>query len=75
MIHYTPLPLEIVFENWDRPMKRAREIVVDGITMEVEPLNEQEAKIVRIVSSDPEHFLNPALAPGQVVSFIPSVKK
>lgn len=75
MIHYTPLPLEDVFAGWDRSPKALRQIVVDGITMQVEPINEQEAKIVRIISSDPKHYLDPTLAPGQLISFTPTLKK
>lgn len=71
MIHYTPLPLEDVFDGWDRPRQEAQEVVVNGVTMVVEPVNMKEAKIVRIISSDPQDYLNPAFQPGKMVAFMP----
>lgn len=74
MIHYTPLPLESVFEGWDKPRSAAKEVVVKGVTMLVEPVNESEAKIVRVISSNPQDFLNPSFSPGKTISFFPSAK-
>lgn len=71
MIHYTPLPLEDVFAGWDRSSPEPQEIIVNGVTMQVEPLNVKEAKIVRIISSNPQDFLNPTYQPGKTISFIP----
>lgn len=71
MIHYTPLPLEAVFDGWEELTTAPQEISIDGITMLVEPLNEREAKIVRLISPDPAHFLNPAYEPGKTISFVP----
>lgn len=74
MIHYTPLPLESVFEGWDQPRSAAKEVVIKGVTMLVEPVNESEARIVRVISSNPHDFLNPAIAPGKTISFFPSTE-
>lgn len=74
MIHYTPLSLETVFDGWDKPRSAPTEVVVEGVTMLVEPVNEKEAKIVRIISSNPQDFLNPSFQPGKTISYLPSVK-
>ena len=74
MIHYTPLPLEDVFADWDQSRTAPKEIAVNGVTMLVEPVNEQEAKIVQIISSNPQDFLDPSMAPGNTISFVPSLK-
>lgn len=72
MIHYTPLPLEDVFAGWDQPGEAPQEVTVNGVTMLVEPVNMQEAKIVRIISANPQDYLNPSFQPGNTISFVPS---
>ena len=69
MIHYSPLPLESVFEGWDKPRSAPREIVYQGVHMLIEPLEEGEARIVRVISSNPDDFLNPLFQPGRTISF------
>lgn len=72
MIHYTPLPLDDVFAGWDEERPRPQEVTVDGVTMLVEPINSREAKIVRIISSNPEDFMKAKFQPGEKVAFFPS---
>lgn len=75
MIHYTPLPIESVFEGYDESQSALEEIVFQGVSMMVEPQeNGKQATIVRVISSNPQDYLNPDFAPGKVISFIPSVK-
>jgi hypothetical protein len=37
--------------------------------MLIEPLEEGEARIVRVISSNPDDFLNPLFQPGRTISF------
>lgn len=75
MIHYTLLPLESVFDGWDQLKSAPREVVIHGVTMLVEPVNESEARIVRLISSDPQDFLNPTFQPGMTITFGPVENK
>lgn len=72
MIHYSIIPLETVFENFEQMEKQQlQEITINGVTMVVEPLEGREAKIVRLISPNPQDYLNPQLAPGQKIIFHP----
>lgn len=75
MIHHTLLPMESVFDGWDQPRSAPREVVINGVTMLVEPVNESEARIVRLISSNPQDFLNPSLQPGMTIAFGPVESK
>jgi len=71
MTHYTVMPLDIVMDGIDKLESNQMEIVVGGIMMQVEPLNATQAKIVRIISCNPQDFMNPQLSPGRIVEFQP----
>lgn len=72
MILYSCMPEEIVFEGWDRELERPTEVTINGLLMEVQPVSPQEAKIVRLISPDPQQYLNPAYAPGQIIMYTPN---
>lgn len=72
MIHYTVLPLEAVMEGIDNEnFARTVEIVINGITMQIQPINPQQATIVRLISCNPQDYLNPQYAPGRLIEFQP----
>lgn len=72
MIHYTVLPLEAVLEGIDHEdFPRPIEIAVNGVAMEVQPINAQQATIVRLISCNPQDYLNPQYAPGRMIEFQP----
>ncbi|MFC7443110.1 YlzJ-like family protein [Laceyella putida] len=66
MIYYSVMPMELAFlDESQRPLE---EMVVDGVTMLVRKENEQEKIIVRLLSADPAHYLDPRFQPGQRVT-------
>ncbi|MHB1420632.1 MAG: YlzJ-like family protein [Bacillota bacterium] len=69
MILYTTLPEEVVLEGMEQ-QRNWVETEYEGITMQVEPLNFGEARVVRIYSTDPQDYLNPRYQPGSVISFM-----
>lgn len=78
MIHYTILPFDIIFEedNLDLGNKpKQRVIEMDGVSFVVEPSTESdtEFKIVQLISTDPNHFLNEQYQPGQMLALKPSI--
>lgn len=67
MILYTVVPPEELFDDDDEltvPIVAA----VNGTPALVTPLGEGKARIERLLSTDPDHFLDPALQPGVIVS-------
>lgn len=68
MILYTPLPLEQVLEGMDKKYNY-KEIDVEGVKLLIEPIDIDQGKIVRVISSNPQDFLKPNLSPGSIIKF------
>jgi precorrin-4 methylase len=72
MIIYSVMPMELVLEGMDQKEEiRYMDIMLNGIQMQVQPLNERQASIVRIISGDPQVYLNPDYYPGKLIEFQP----
>ena len=71
MILYTVYPVEEVLQELWEKSRDFREISVEGLRVVVEPISMTEAKIVRIISTDPQDYLNPLFAPGNILRFPP----
>jgi hypothetical protein len=68
MILYTPMPLELVLEGLEdnaTPLE-FQEIEYKGITMLVSP-EKQMYRIQRVISTDPQDYINPDLQPGNLI--------
>jgi ABC-type antimicrobial peptide transport system ATPase subunit len=68
MILYTLMPLEVVLDGFDKPCEY-KEVEVNGIKLLIEPLELNRAKIVRMISTDPQDYLNPDYSPGKIIQF------
>mgnify|MGYP000948418729 CR=1 FL=1 len=68
MLLYTPMPLELVMEGLDKE-RNYIELDYDGIKLLVEPLDMTSGKIVRIMSTNPQDYLNSSLSPGAVIRY------
>ncbi|HAV20614.1 MAG: YlzJ-like family protein [Bacillota bacterium] len=71
MILYTVLPIETVLEGLGQERKFV-DIQLKGLSLTVEPISMEEAVIVRVISTDPSHYLNPRLAPGRKIRLFQS---
>jgi hypothetical protein len=72
VIFYSVVPMEVVFEGMDQVEKQVlRELPMGEATMVVEQTGPYEGKMVRLISPNPQDYLNPAFAPGQVIRFRP----
>lgn len=67
MILYTVVPLEDVLEGIESEPAPSQELVLNGLQMEVEPLDNFQAKVVRVISSNPADYLHPEYQPGSIV--------
>jgi hypothetical protein len=63
MIHYSVMPLELVFEDREHQPKY-RETFVNGVHMLIEWTGPSEARIIRLLSPNPQDYLNPRYQPG-----------
>lgn len=64
---YTIIPYEEVFDEGDQILS-SREISVGGIFMQVQPGDNNSGQIARIISTDPQDYLNPNYQPGTMIS-------
>ncbi|WP_400163035.1 YlzJ-like family protein [Brevibacillus sp. TJ4] len=72
MILHTVMPLETVMANMEQVEKQElKEIAYGHMTMLIEQTGPFEGRIVRMISPDPQDYLNPDCAPGTIVRFLP----
>lgn len=68
MVLYTSMPLEIVLDGIDKKYEY-QEVQVNGIKLVIEPIGLNQGKIVRMISSNPQDFLNTNYSPGKIITF------
>jgi hypothetical protein len=73
MIHYSVMPPELVFQGFFRQEPPLREVAVGGVQMLVRMERTGEATIVRLLSPDPRHYLDPRFQPGNRLKMGPQV--
>lgn len=69
MIMHSILTHEIIFQGYPDFSPEYHEIQAGGVRLLVQPLSLEEGKVVRLISSDPGDYLDPALAPGATVRY------
>lgn len=69
MIIYTCMPLELVFDGYEQFAPKYEEINYNGVQMVIEPCGSFQGKVVRLISSNPQDYLNPNYSPGAVIHF------
>lgn len=66
MILYTVVPIDDVLEGLEKEPAATSQVVLNGVLMEVEACGAFEAKVVRIISSNPNDYLASHHQPGFV---------
>jgi hypothetical protein len=69
MIIYTSMPLELVYEGYENFKPQYEEIEHNGVSMVIEPSGPYQGKIVRLLSCNPQHYLDPSYSPGSMIHF------
>jgi len=72
VILYTTMPLETVLQGLEDLHPSYLEMEVSGARVVIEETSLGQGRIVRLLSTDPQDYLNPALQPGMTINFIPS---
>jgi len=68
LVLYTSMPIEMVIEGIDKKYE-FKEIEIDGVKLIIEPISMNQGKIVQLLSSNPQDFLNPNFSPGKIITF------
>lgn len=73
MVMYTPIPLEFIFDEEEHGShkKKRRTLDVSGVTLEVEQSSDSEFEIVKLISSNPAHYLDSRFQPGNRIALEP----
>ncbi|OGX68395.1 MAG: hypothetical protein A2189_08310 [Paenibacillus sp. RIFOXYA1_FULL_44_5] len=71
MIIHSIIPMETIFAGFESMNEQFTEIDYMGIKMQVQMMNGNQAKIVRLFSPIASDYLNPKFAPGQIIGFHP----
>lgn len=68
MILYTALPLELILEGYEEFSPKYEEMKKGGQLLLIEPISFNRGKIVRLISSNPQDYMNPSLQPGEIIN-------
>ncbi|MBO1510354.1 YlzJ-like family protein [Metabacillus bambusae] len=68
MIYYTMMPEELMFPTMEDEYKKQSVIHMNGVQLLVQETATAQYEIVRILSSDPRHFLDNQYCPGQKIT-------
>ncbi|SFL45058.1 YlzJ-like protein [Paenibacillus sp. 1_12] len=71
MTLYTIMPMEVVMSGLESMDAACMDITVNGVDLEVQPINATQATIVRLRSGNPQDYLNPNYSPGKIIEFRP----
>lgn len=75
MVYYSIIPGEDIFAEEDEEAKEELvELEVDGVTMLINQTGVDKGEIVKIISSNPQDYLNVDYQPGNMVKFEPQIK-
>lgn len=64
---FTVVPLEDVLDGMENDPVPTVEMSVGGVTMELELEENFQAKVVRVISTDPRDYLNSSFQPGSTI--------
>lgn len=66
------MPHELIFPNETETYKKQQTIVYQGVPLLVELADNQTIEVLRVLSSDPQHFLDERYYPGTKISLFNS---
>lgn len=73
MVYYSIFPIEETFAEEEEEESELVELEVNGVTMLINQTEIDKGEIVRIISSNPQDYMNAAYQPGTMVNFEPQL--
>ncbi|NGP44074.1 ribonuclease [Bacillaceae bacterium SIJ1] len=71
MILYTATPPEMIFQSDAQEFQKRKTVQWENCSLLVEETEEQNYRVVQVLSSDPKHYIDQQIAPGQILPFLP----
>lgn len=69
MILYTMMPEELIFPYDAETFSKQKTVTYQGVSLIVEHMDAQNVQVVRILSSNPQHYLDERICPGAKISY------
>jgi hypothetical protein len=69
MILYTMMPPELIFPYEASSPGNQQMASYQGIPLLVESIDGQNVQVIRILSTDPQHYMDNQICPGAKISF------
>lgn len=69
MILYTMMPPELIFPYKADSTSTQQMVSYQGIPLLVESIDGQNVQVIRILSTDPQHYMDNQICPGAKISF------
>lgn len=73
MILYTSMPQELIFQTPAEDYEKQSIINYHGVPMLVEQVGPAQCRVVRLMSSDPAHYLDAGYQPGAMITMTPTL--
>lgn len=73
MILYTSMPQELIFPTPMEDFAKQSVINYNGVPLLIEQVGTTECRVLRLMSSDPAHYLDANYQPGTMITMIPSL--
>lgn len=68
MILYTTMPQELIFQTPESEFSKQTIIHYEGIPLLVEMDENHDYRVIQVMSSDPNHYLDDRCCPGSILS-------
>lgn len=72
MILYTTMPQELIFPASEQEYQKQSVVNMNGVQLVVQSHSQDRWEIVRLLSSNPNDYLDSKLQPGQLISLNPT---
>jgi len=69
MILYTMMPHELIFPVQEQDYEQTELVSYQGVPLLVEKTEDHGYRVIRVVSTDPQHYLKDQFCPGTKISF------
>ena len=69
MILYTMMPQELIFPTETVSASKQMMVNYEGVPLLVEMTDTQDVQVIRVLSTDPQHYMDDRIHPGSKISF------
>jgi hypothetical protein len=73
MLLYTLVPMEAIFDEEEEhgSSNKKQTLSVAGVMLEVQQASDSEFEVVKLISSNPAHYLDSRFQPGKIITLKP----